>query len=470
MAVEVARAEQFYRGGAELWNWLEPDGRRVFGLMMATYRALLREIASDPGIVFRRQVRLSRVRKLQLLARWSLLPPPSAGERVSAHSARRLPRSALCPPPSAFRSRHHRRRAGGAGRRGRRRGAGLAVELFEQAPWLGGRAGSFVDSESGQRIDYCQHVAMGCCTSFLDFCRRTGIEDCFDRTATLHFIGPEGTRHDFAPSRWLPAPLHLLPGLLRLRYLSPGERWGIVSTIRRLCGPRPSPLPEGEGTIGAWLCRQGQSERAIERFWSTVVVGALGETVDRASLAAAQKVFRDGFLASRRASDLVLPRLPLGEIFHDRLGKWLADRGVNVHLATPVRRIEGDDVFGTRRVPAPHTACAGYGNRAETVVLADGTRRTFDAVIVAVPWHGVRALLAENLLAAMPALAGLERIEPAAITAVHLWFDRPITPLPHAVLVGRLSQWLFSSPHRRGAEVGTNGVGGTPAPYITARS
>ncbi len=148
----------------------------------------------------------------------------------------------------------------------------------------------------------------------------------------------------------------------------------------------------------------------------------------------------------------MLPRLPLGEIFHDRLGKWLTDRGVNVHLATPVRRIEGDNVFGTRRVPDPHTACAGYSNRAETVVLADGTRRTFDAVIVAVPWHGVRALMAENLLAAMPALAGLERIEPAAITAVHLWFDRPITPLPHAVLVGRLSQWLFSSPHTPCAE------------------
>ena len=56
----------------------------------------------------------------------------------------------------------------------------------------------------------------------------------------------------------------------------------------------------------------------------------------------------------------------------------------------------------------------------------------------------MRSLLAENLLSQMPALADVERIEPAAITAVHLWFDRPITRLPHAVLVGRLSQWLFA--------------------------
>ena len=79
-------------------------------------------------------------------------------------------------------------------------------------------------------------------------------------------------------------------------------------------------------------------------------------------------------------------------------------------------------------------------------VLADGTSRQFDAVIVAVPWRNVLSLFSEDLLAAMPALANIEQIEPAAITAVHLWFDGPITALPHAVLVGRLGQWVFSKP------------------------
>ena len=360
---------------------------------------------------------------------------------------------------------------------------GYSVELLEQGKTLGGRAGSFVDSTMGEKVDYCQHVAMGCCTEFVDFCRRTGIDDCFDRVGTLHFIGPDGRRCDFTPSRWLPAPLHLLPGLMRLKYLSWSERWSIVRTLRKLVhnntttdnsraptargcndeehrgplapgyldglndvanlhdetieaantgseshSPLPNPLPRGEGTIGDWLRRQGQSELVIERFWSVVLVSALGETVDRASLAAARKVFRDGFVASREASELLLPRRPLVEIFHDRLGKWLADRGVAVRLGASVRKIEGD------------------GRRAGELVLADGARRAFDAAIVAVPWRRVRGLFAENLLSQMPSLADVERIEPAAITAVHLWFDRPITPLPHAVLVGRLSQWLFAKP------------------------
>jgi protoporphyrinogen oxidase len=324
---------------------------------------------------------------------------------------------------------------------------GLRVELFEQANGLGGRAGSLVDAATGDRIDYCQHVAMACCARFLDFCRRTGIDDCFERSATLHFIGPDGRQYDFTASRWLPAPLCLLPGLLKLPYLSLGERWGIAGALRKLVrerdvsplplgegpgvraeglrGPHPNPLPKGEGTIGEWLRRHGQSDRAIERFWSVVLVSALGETVDHASLSAARKVFRDGFLASRRASELVLPRRPLGAIFHDRLGKWLAEEGVEVHLGTPVRRVEGRQ------------------GRAGAVALADGTRREFDSVIVAVPWRNVKSLFTEDLLAAMPALANVERIEPAAITAVHLWFDRPIAPLAHAVLIGRLSQWVF---------------------------
>ena len=76
--------------------------------------------------------------------------------------------------------------------------------------------------------------------------------------------------------------------------------------------------------------------------------------------------------------------------------------------------------------------------------VANGVRRPFQWVIVAVAWRDVRRLLAEELLAAMPELAGAERIEPAAIAAVHLWFDRPVVPLSHAALVGRLGQWVFA--------------------------
>jgi len=74
IAMEVSRAEEFYRDGAELIKWLEPDGRRIFGLIMATYHELLREIAKRPAEVLHRRIRIGRLKRLQLIARWALLP------------------------------------------------------------------------------------------------------------------------------------------------------------------------------------------------------------------------------------------------------------------------------------------------------------------------------------------------------------------------------------------------------------
>ncbi|NQU22211.1 MAG: squalene/phytoene synthase family protein [Candidatus Nealsonbacteria bacterium] len=78
MDFEIGRAEWYYRKGAELMDWLEPGGRRIFGMMMSTYRALLRKILHRPQAVFARRVRLSRPKKLQIAARWTLLPTRTA--------------------------------------------------------------------------------------------------------------------------------------------------------------------------------------------------------------------------------------------------------------------------------------------------------------------------------------------------------------------------------------------------------
>ena len=301
---------------------------------------------------------------------------------------------------------------------------GIEVELFEARRRLGGRAGSFHETQSDELIDHCQHVSMGCCTSLADFCRRTGIAECFRRYERLTFIGPDGRPCNFSASRWLPAPLHLLPGLMRLDYLSLAERCHIPKTMLRLarlpiCGD------QDPRTVEAWLREQGESEQAIRRFWAVVLVSALGETLDRASLAAAQKVFADGFLGSRHAYELEIPQVPLSEIYDRRLAAWLAARNVPVHLSTRVKTLEGDR------------------QRVTSLVLPDGSRRPFDYFLVAVPWHQVRTLFAESMLHALPALADVEQIAASPITGVHLWFDRPIMSLPHAVLIDRLGQWVF---------------------------
>ena len=55
--------------------------------------------------------------------------------------------------------------------------AGFRVSLFEKRPFLGGRASSYEHPGTGEVVDNCQHVLLGCCTNLIDFYRRTGVED-----------------------------------------------------------------------------------------------------------------------------------------------------------------------------------------------------------------------------------------------------------------------------------------------------
>jgi squalene-associated FAD-dependent desaturase len=300
---------------------------------------------------------------------------------------------------------------------------GLAVELFEARRKLGGRAGSYIDRTTGEAIDHCQHVAMGCCTNYLDFCRRTGIAELFTRHKTLHFFGPNSRRCDFSPSRWLPAPLHLAGPLLSLSYLSLADKLAIARAMLRLIATPVGDSPDGP-TVLSWLHEQRQSAAAIDRFWKVVLVSALAESLDRASLAAARKVFVDGFLAHRNACNVLVPQVSLDELYR-RVAEWLRARGAEIHLETPVAAIIGD------------------AHRAAGLRLADGSERAFDFVIVALPWQRVAQLLPPAQLAAIDPSSTFAAIPSAPISSVHLWFDHPLTDLPHAVLVDRLSQWVF---------------------------
>ena len=302
---------------------------------------------------------------------------------------------------------------------------GCRVELFEARRRLGGRAGSYVDRAGGELIDHCQHVAMGCCTNYLDFCRQTGIADLFERHEKLHFFGPDGSRSDFRPSRWLPAPIHLAGALLGLKFLPLTNKLGIARAMLRLMRTAPTDAPGGPSVL-EWLQQNGQSAAAIERFWQVVLVSALGESLDRASLAAARKVFLDGFIAHQGACHLIIPRVSLGELYDVRVADWLRSRGAEIHLETAV------------------AAVIGTADRVTGIRLADGSERRFDFVVVAVPWRRVSELLSADLRAAVDPHDRFASLASSPITGVHLWFDRQLTDLPHAVLVGRLAQWVFA--------------------------
>jgi squalene-associated FAD-dependent desaturase len=299
---------------------------------------------------------------------------------------------------------------------------GVRISVFESRPRLGGRASSFQDPATGELVDNCQHVSMVCCTNLTDFCRKVGVADLFRRVPVFHFLSPEGKTTTLSAGRW-PAPLHLSGSFLRANYLTWFERLRVAYGVARLARARSARPSEPFGT---WLRRNGQTDRTIERYWGTVLVSALNERLDQMDFGHARKVFLDGLLRHREGYQIEVPLAPLGEIYGSRLEHWLTERGVEIRLKTGVRAVEVDD--------EGHLA----GLR-----LRSGESVGADFVVIAAPFDRVAGLVPTPILGRIPGLDGLDRIDASPITGVHLWFDRPVCPHEHVVIVGRLIQWVF---------------------------
>jgi squalene-associated FAD-dependent desaturase len=312
---------------------------------------------------------------------------------------------------------------------------GLRITLLESRPRLGGRAGSFTDPATGELVDNCQHVSMACCTNLADFCDRVGTRALFRRARAVVFVSPEG-RISTLQAGPLPAPFHLAGSFLRAAYLTLADKLRVaygLACLRFAKGGTEEPF-------AGWLRRHGQNERTIERYWGTVLVSALNERLEQMDVGHARKVFLDGFLRNRRGFAMEVPTVPLGELYGTRLESWLKVRGVEVRLTTGVRSVDVD----------PEGGIVG-------VTLRNGEAIPADFVAAAVPFDRVLGLLGEEARARVPRLAGAAALEASPITGVHLWFDRPVCPLEHAVTVGRLVQWVFNHTALQGREAPDGG-------------
>ena len=291
---------------------------------------------------------------------------------------------------------------------------GFRVQVFEARPFLGGRATSFPLAPSGdasELIDNCQHVLLRCCVNLLDFYARLGVRDRIRFYREFYFIEPGG-RISTLRRGALPAPLHFTGSFLRLRFLSLRDKTAIAHGLLALRRERARRDDLDRITMLDWLREKRQTPRAIERFWRQVLVSAINEDVGRMAARHGFQVFWLGFLARADGYEMGVPAIPLGELY--RADLWRASGDVALHLRAPVERIDAQGI------------------------AAGGQRHAADYYICALPFERLAAL-------GLPAPA----FEHSPITGIHLWFDRPVTDLPHATLLDRTVQWMFNKSEGR---------------------
>jgi squalene-associated FAD-dependent desaturase len=294
---------------------------------------------------------------------------------------------------------------------------GYRVTIYERRPYLGGRASSYEHPGTGEVVDNCQHVLLGCCTNLVDFYNRLGVADKIRWYDRLTFIEPGGRIATIGPS-WLPAPFHATPAFLRNTLLDNADKLGIARAMLSLMEGMPR---ESSDSFLEWLHKRGQTQRAIDRFWAPVLISALNEDLDRISVRYAALVFRESFLKSPQAGRMGLPTVPLSELY-DSAASYIRERGGEVRLRSSVEGIRPE----TTRV---------------RVKTADGDTEA-DLAIVALPFNVVSQILPETVSSnVLRELVG--NFQPSPITGIHFWFDREICELDHAVLLDRTIQWMF---------------------------
>jgi len=313
--------------------------------------------------------------------------------------------------------------------------AGFRVQLVERRGYLGGRASSYLHPGVNEVIDNCQHVLFGCCTNLIGFYRRIGVADRIHWTHEMTMIEPGGRCSALGSFHLgpftLPAPLHGAPSFLCAKSLTFADKISLGRAMRAMM--KPDPLIDTHESLAAWLRRHKQTEGAVNRFWRLVIASALNAELDSIAVPYAAKVIRELFLNSAEAGSMGMSTVPLSELYAG-VTPFLVKRGCSVLLNTPV---EG---------------AAWNEETSQWLICTRTVELLSDYVILALPFEATQKLLPH-----LPAEEGAERLarqierhEHWPICSVHLWFDREITSLEHAVLLDREIHWMYNQSKLQG--------------------
>ncbi|WP_310491790.1 hydroxysqualene dehydroxylase HpnE [Dechloromonas sp.] len=212
--------------------------------------------------------------------------------------------------------------------------AGAQTTLFEAGRVLGGRArGVEID---GRQFDNGQHILLGAYRDTLALMRRVGADpdELFDRRP-LQVIDNTGFRLALPH---LPAPLNVAWGLLSASGVGLGEK---LRTALWMDGIKRRGFKlAGETTVAEWLDDAGQTGALRRHLWEPLCLAALNTPAERASAQLFANVLRDSLGSSRRAdTDLLLPRVDLGQLLPEPAGHWLQAHGAQIRLSTRVSQI-----------------------------------------------------------------------------------------------------------------------------------
>ncbi|WP_371325139.1 hydroxysqualene dehydroxylase HpnE [Dechloromonas sp. ZY10] len=224
--------------------------------------------------------------------------------------------------------------------------AGAEVTLFEAGRSLGGRARSLplATADGPLTLDNGQHILLGAYRDTLALMRRVGADpERLLLRRPLQVLDNTGfsLRLPQLPAP-LPATLATAWGLLGCSPVSLAEK---LRTARWMLGVQLRGFRvEPEQSVATWLDAAGQHGRLRRHLWEPLCLAALNTPAERASAQRFAKVLRDSLGSTQRgATDLLLPRVPFGELLPEPAAHWLQTHGAQIRLGRRISQLHPGD-------------------------------------------------------------------------------------------------------------------------------
>ena len=294
---------------------------------------------------------------------------------------------------------------------------GIRVTVFEAGQQLGGRARR-VDYH-GTALDNGLHILIG---AYRETLRLIRLVNPAHASALTRLPLDWRIHREFQLSTpRLPAPLHLLIGLLRARGVSFEERYAAARFVAALRRNRYT--LERDISVELLLEQHAQSEKLCRVLWRPLCVAALNTPPAIASAQVFLNVLRDSLNTTRDASDLLIPRVDLSALFPEPAATWVTQHGGRVLTAQRVTTLDQtEDGFS---------------------IVAAGERHSFSHVICALPPHQVNAFLI-GITALSELAAIIDRLHYQPIHSVWLQYPQSVSlPAPMLGFTDGLVHWVF---------------------------
>jgi squalene-associated FAD-dependent desaturase len=304
---------------------------------------------------------------------------------------------------------------------------GIRPIVLEKRPFLGGRAFSFIDKDSGEEIDNGQHVFVGACDQFQQYITDIGASNQIQLEERIGFPVLKNGKTSWLKARKLPGVLANLSALLGYKHVGLTGKlrilWGLLSIkLTRLNKNSAHDLL----TFDDWLRDHAQNDETIRNFWNLIILPSLNDDITGVSAHTGIELFKVALLGAAQNPAMGIPLAGLSTLVGENAKNFIESNGGEIRTGIDVEslHIERGQITGVRTT----------GDE-----LIEG-----EAVVSAVPAAAMNSLIPGGSDGQDDFFTPAESVRTAPIVAVHIWYDRPVLTEKFVATLDSPLQWVFN--------------------------